>query len=742
MTAPSQSASITLADGRQAQVLAVASDAIRLRISRRATAPSALVRYGVVEETLAGTPAPTVEHGGGRLALRLPGAALELGADGCWTFRDGSGRVLLACHQAAEMPVDGGWSLPITIDPAETIQGLGDVARDRLHKRGFKTAIWVRNVASYVPVPFLMGSTGWGLFIDSTWRMAVDAGSERADLLRIGVRGGDIDVVLFAGGGFRANLDRFTALSGRPALLPLWAYGLTFVCNEQADARELLSDCLNMRREGIPCDLIGLEPGWMSQHYDYSVDKKWHPDRFRIPGWLSGKSPASFVGAMDRLGFKLSLWLCCDYDLTWEAERRAGVATSAKPSQPAGFHPDDFEQDQHFGHGPCRLDKITKPQEPWLEHLKKFVDQGAVAFKLDGALQVNEHPDRLYGNGMSDEEAHNLYPIIYNQQMHDGYVAHTKRRAMIYSSGGYTGIQRFSATWAGDTGGGPKPLASMLNHAFVGHSNVSCDMDVFTVQGIHFGFLQSWAQVNSWAYWRHPWLLGETLKPVFVAYAKLRYRLLPYLYAAAHEAAASGWPMMRPMSLVHPDAPAAAERLTQYYLGGDLIAGAFAERIWLPEGHWYDRWSGAPVEGGREVVPQLPADRGGALFVRAGAVIPCWPPMDHVGQRPLDHVILEVWPGGDGTATIHEDDGESHAWRDGQQALTRVALTHRDGRHRLEIGARTGSFPGMPAVRRLTLHLRGATRPGLTVDGRTVDLRAADGAWEVDLSDGPHTIEF
>ena len=88
-----------------------------------------------------------------------------------------------------------------------------------------------------------------------------------------------------------------------------------------------------------------------------------------------------------------------------------------------------------------------------------------------------------------------------------GFEGHTQRRAMIYSAGGYAGVQQFVATWAGDTGGGAKPLASMLNLAFSGHSNHSCDMDVTDVQGLHFGFLQTWAQQNNWDYWYQPWYL-------------------------------------------------------------------------------------------------------------------------------------------------------------------------------------------------------------------------------------------
>jgi alpha-glucosidase len=145
---------------------------------------------------------------------------------------------------------------------------------------------------------------------------------------------------------------------------------------------------------------------------------------------------------------------------------------------------------------------------------------------------------------MTDEEMHNLYPVIYAKQMAQGFENHTRRRSMIYSAGGYAGVQQYVATWAGDTGGA-KPLASMLNLAFSGHSNHSCDMNVSDVEGIHFGFLQTWVQENNWDYWYQPWLLKEEHTAAFRQYDQLRYRLLPYLYSAAAEAALTGYPVSR-----------------------------------------------------------------------------------------------------------------------------------------------------------------------------------------------------
>ena len=295
------------------------------------------------------------------------------------------------------------------------------------------------------------------------------------------------------------------------------------------------------------------------------------------------------------------------YDLgVYEEQLLAGLnpsATSPKKASATEGDPDDFEKDERLNKPAAAKQKAaTKDDappelEPWFEHLKQFVDQGVRAFKLDGSAQVIEHPDRQWGNGMTDEEMHNLYPVIYAKQMARGFENQTNRRSMVYSAGGYAGLQQFVATWAGDTGGGPKPLASMLNLGFSGHSNHSCDMDVFSAEGIHFGFLQTWAQQNNWAYWRQPWLLEDAQLTAFREYGQLRYKLLPYLYSTAAEATFTGYPVMRAMSMVYPEDPAWDTNLGQYMLGEFLLVSAYSEEVRLPEGTWIDFWSGKQITG-------------------------------------------------------------------------------------------------------------------------------------------------
>jgi len=719
---------IKLDNGSFAKIECLAEDIFRIRIESSGSFPEpALTRYGLLRSKWPEVKAKLLESPEGAEFKTSKASLLVSRKDGSFELKGADGSSIAKSASSPYSSQKEGFGASFALNADEKLYGLGDVTRDRIQKRGFKTRIWVQNVKSYVPLPVVSSTRGWALCVNSSWRHFFDLDSDGSGRMKFWGRRGSLDFFLAVGDGLPSLLGKLTDITGKPAMLPVWGYGLTFVCNEQANAYEMVNDCLNFRREGIPCDLIGLEPGWMSKHYDASVEKDWHPDRFRIPSWVrnpndvSASNNQTFLGAAKRLGFKTSLWLCEEYDLSYEEERQAGNVNCGMGKAAAEARSeDDFEKDEHFGHEPRCMDSITKPEQPWFEHLKKFVNDGASAFKLDGAYQVNEHPDRKYGNGMDDEEMHNLYPSILNKQMAQGFSKHTGRRAMIYSSGGYLGIQRHSATWAGDTGGGIKPLVSMLNHALSGHVNTSCDMDVFNPESIHFGFLQAWSQVSSWAYWRHPWLLGAKLKSIFIDYAKLRYKLLPYIYSSAWQAHRSGMPIMRPMQLVAPEAKGVDSMMSQYMLGDFLLTSAFSKLLFLPEGEWFDFWTGDRVSGGRSIEFSLPEGKGGPLFAKAGAIIPTWPPMDYVGQTALDGIGLTVYPGADSAFTLYEDDGVSLAYLEGKGATTKFELKAlgKDS-FELTVHPRSGSYEGMPDARSFDLELFSAAKPqSVSADGK------------------------
>jgi alpha-glucosidase len=543
--------------------------------------------------------------------------------------------------------------------------------------------------------------------LNTTRQLKYDLGATSQAWFGFEAQGWSPDYYFLYGPSLKDILARYTDVTGKPPLPPKWALGLWFICRTQADAREFMDDCYNFRREHIPCDAIGLEPGWMATNYDFSVNKDWHPERFPIP-FYAPTGRHNFLPAAIRMGFKPGLWLCCDYDLSYEEERRLHRRTTHAHEQSA-FAP-GHEEDEHLRNAQ-RMDPWTRPAEPWFHHLRKFVDQGVAWFKQDGANQVLEHPDRLWGNGMLDDEMHNLYPLLYSRQMYEGFREHTGKRPFNFTPAGWAGLQHYTATWTGDTGGEVGPLVACLNLSLSGHGMSTCDMEVTTVEGIHFGFLLPWSQVNSWNYWRHPWLLGEKLQAVFTYYARLRYRLLPYLYSLAREAHETGVPILRAMPLEFPDDPQCPSLVRQFMLGPAFLVGAFTDRVYLPAGEWYDFWSGQKTNGPAWYSPQVPQDRGGPLLVRAGSILPLGPEIEYVGQRPDDELTIEVFAGPPSDFVLYEDDGLTYEHCNGAFRTTRLAHSTCADRFELVAYAGAGTYEDAPDQRLLRFVVHGLGRP-------------------------------
>lgn len=640
-----------------------------------------------------------------------------------------------------------GFQLKISIDESERLFGIGDESRTSIARRGTIARMDVRNVVSYGPVPFLMSSNGWGFLLNCTYAHIFDIASTEKDKVIISSPKGLVDFYVFMpeSHDMRDVLELQSRVSGKPIVMPKFFYGFTFVMNEQTNAREMLWDCKMFRREDIPCDTIGLEPQWMARHYDTSVDKKWDEDRFYIPGWLpdNQSGPFTFFYNLREMGFKLSLWLCNNYDLLWEEERQAG-ARAEKENREYSFEGASIV-DPHF-FCPMYMDGLTKQEEPWFDHLKKFVDNGASAFKLDGAFQVNDHPDRLWGGKYFDDEVHNVYPVLYVKQMQEGFRDHTDgRRSVIYTPCIYAGSQRYCASWAGDTGGGYDTVVAMLNFGLSGHVNVTCDLDPTEKTSIHYGFLAPWVQQLGWRNWHQPWLLSDEKEDMIRFYSKLRSSLFPYIYATAHQASKTALPIARALSLMYPDQPEYDALTNMYMFGDSLLVGVFDMHITLPEGKWIDFWNDKVYEGGCSFDYEIPEGRGGALFVKAGSVIPAMEPQPYIEKADPDHYLLNVYPGGKSSFTLVEDDGYTYDYENGGVAETRLSLDGDDKVCILTVDCREGEYfgrakrtgdaykesdpeiKGMGEVTGFTVVLHTAEPESVSLDGEAITLYTRDG---------------
>lgn len=712
-------------EGATVQVSFLTPGIARIRGWRGAEPPiSPLLRYGLWRRDW---DAVDVQASAAASASSAASARMtvQVRADGGLTVAGADGEGLLATAEPPMLGPDPGFRARFALPANERFFGLGDQTRDRIEHRGTKGDLWIRNVKEYIPIPFVISTRGYGLLVNTTRRLWYDLGATSEEWFGFECENEILDLYVIHGPSPAEVIDRYTQITGRPFLPPKWGFGLWFICRTQADAHEFIGDCRNFRDREIPCDAIGLEPGWMETFYDASVDKAWHPERFPVPRY--DRNRTNFFSAARRMGFKPGLWLCNDYDLSYEEERRVDAevreADAARAEERVVFA-EGHEIDEQL-QGQKRLDRITRPEEPWFEHLRKFVYEGAHWFKQDGAYQCLEHPDRLWGNGMSDEQMHNLYPLLYSKQMYLGFRETDERdsgiaeRTFPFTPDGWAGLQRWTGTWTGDTGGGEEPLVACLNLSLSGHGLNTVDMMSYREDGIHFGLLLPWAQLNSWNYFRHPWLQGDRLEEVFRQYARFRYRLIPYLYATAWEAHRTGMPMMRPMPLLWPHEEAALGCLHQFMLGRALLVGCFTDELWLPEGLWYNVWTDEPMEGGDMVRPTVPDMRGGPLLAPAGAVILMGPDIDYVGQRPDDELTVHVYAGAAGEVVLYEDDGRSFDFECEAFRTQRISTEPIGDGLGVHFDDPEGGYPGAVERRETTVIAHGLPEvTGVVVDGR------------------------
>ena len=566
--------------------------------------------------------------------------------------------------------------LSLSIKPDERFYGGGAASRKAIQHRGSLLRMWATYQQSDMVAPFLASSHGWGVFNNTTALNYFDVGHFEDDQLYVYNTDGTVDFYLMTGQSVENTIDLYTTITGKPYLLPKWAYGLAFGGNMMEDQFRMLDNAVRFREESIPVDVYWIEPQWMAKFYDYSTDKDW--DLSKFPAyffWQKGQgnryeNKQLFLSKLHQLGYHVALWLCIDHDLSIEEEDHLAAQRGGK----------------HSG------------QAHWFPHLMKFVDQGIDGFKLDPGRTLDEHPDRIYYNGYTDREMHNLNQVLLPKQMYRVFRQHKGIRSFHHYCGGYAGSQHWGASTAGDNGGGRDALYDQLNLGLSGFLNTSADVldaveDVKA--GFHFGFFLPWVQINSWASLHYPQYFSPEYNETFRFYAQLRNSLFPYIYSTAIHGSQTGMPILRAMPLVFPQDKKMENMTTQFMFGEHLLVSAFTDSIYLPEGKWVNFWSGENISGGQTISPRMPAHTGGQLFVKAGAIIPFQKPMQYVDQKPLDTLILKVYPSGSSAYTLLEDDGVSFDFEQGAISKTHFECREKQNEIEFTISPTVGAYEGM-----------------------------------------------
>ena len=575
----------------------------------------------------------------------------------------------------------------------EHFYGLG-FQRIALDVRGHKLDWWREMRWKEATVPFFMSTRGYGFYSNNTWRHTFDFTGSNASY-SVSALGGEPDYFVIYGPGFKTILDHYTDLTGKPLLAPRWALGVGYEARYLEDQNSVLSIAEGFRREDIPLDWIGLEPGW--EDVPYTMNWVWSPKRF--------PDSKGMIKSLAAMGIKMGLWESGKAPMTGYTDpevRKKWYAPRIQGAIDKGIK--FFKQDDPYP----RMIQSTE----WLPP------------ELNSGLR---------GSGaLSTGEMTNVTNSLYSQTAMQEYTRVTGERAMIMFNGYGSSIasQRWPFTWEADfpLGGGA------LNASLSGHSLVSTRDRNEVPDGIHVGYLAPFSYLESWAYYKEPWFYSDDLLDMNRFYVKLRYRLLPYLYSSVHQSAQSGLPVMRPMVLEYQNDPQAQQVQSQFMLGDWLLVGSArptlvsgAEtadmgvgkllsdthaKVYLPRGEWYNFWTGRRMASkGEWQTANWPAYAGGPLLVKGGAIIPMGPVTAFVGQEPLEVIRLDIYPAGESHCSVYEDDGRTYDYQKGAFATTEVKVNEHHEALVINVGPRRGTYRDMPKRRAYLMSAHVAHRP-------------------------------
>jgi alpha-glucosidase (family GH31 glycosyl hydrolase) len=219
----------------------------------------------------------------------------------------------------------------------------------------------------------------------------------------------------------------------------------------------------------------------------------------------------------------------------------------------------------------------------------------------------------------------------------------------------------------------------------------------------------------------------------------LRYKLIPYIYTESRKAYETGISICRPMYYDYPDVQEAYDFTDQYMFGDEMLLAPVttpvsedsllaSKTIWLPQGEWIEWFTGAKLKGPAVVQRSYALDEI-PVFVKAGAIIPMQPKMGNTHERPVDPLILTVFPGDSGSTRVYEDEGNSLGYQKGEFAWTAVRMTAMGERtFKIDILPREGKYPGMLSKRAYELQLPGWWPPQeVLCNGQTIEYSSLQG---------------
>ncbi len=565
----------------------------------------------------------------------------------------------------------------------ERFYGLGEKTGG-LNKRGAQWVMWNSDNPGYrdgedplyVSIPFFIGVRdvgAYGIFFDNSYRSVFNMGAASDRVYSFGAEDGEMNYYFMFGPSIDDVVRRYTRLTGRMPLPPMWSLGYQQCRWSYYPAFEVLDVARNFRQRKIPADVIYLDIRYMDRYKVFTWDSTGFPD------------PAGLCAELGKMGFKVVPII----DPGVKIEEGYDVYEEGLRSGYFARYPDGDPYQGEVWPGWCHFPDFTRTgtRDWWGIHCGELLDTGVDGFWNDmnePAVWGREMPLMVEfddeGRRSTIKKIHNVYGHLMAQATYEGMRgSHPAKRPFIVTRAGFAGTQRYAAIWTGDNNARFDDLRLALRMCVgLGLSGVpftgpdvggfigtpTAELYTRWIQaGVFTPFFRTHTHINTPD--QEPWSFGEWTEDIVRNYIGMRYELLPYIYNEMRRASRDGTPFMRPLFYdFHDDPETFSSRWEHQFLAGSQILvapvvheGKQLKEVYLPPGRWVDPWNGESHDGGNSIIVKAPLERL-PYFYRGGAIVPRREVQQHSGERPLTELILDVVPGDESSYTLYLDAGE------------------------------------------------------------------------------------
>lgn len=521
------------------------------------------------------------------------------------------------------------------------------------------------------PAPFYMSSNGYGV-LRNTWAPGSYAFTSPVATTQNESR---FDAYYFVGSSLKGVLGAYTDVTGKPFLAPEWGMELGNADCFNASNPSYTGDHTRLRHQTTP-DVVG---------YAQDARNANMPSGWFLPndGYGCGYTDLQqTVSSLSSLGFHTGLWTGSGLP-----DIKTEVGTDGS--------------------------RGVKTDVAWIG--------GGYKTAFDGVKQAVA--------GIEDN---------------------SNARRFVWTVDGWAGTQRNAIVWTGDTYGN-WPTMKWTVPSVVGAGLSGLNYATGDVDGIYGGSPETYTRDLEWKAWtpafmtmsgwgntnpstgyqdKQPWRWSDPYLSANRKALQTKMRLMPYFYTMSQVASTTGVPSTRALVLEYPNDPVAQGNTTSgEFMAGDsfLVAPVTdstttRDGIYLPAGNWTDYWTGKAYQGPTTLNGYAaPLDRT-PVFVKGGGIVPMWPQMNYTGEKPVSTLTYDLYPSGNSSFSLYEDDGITRAYQTGASATQRVTVnapTAGTGNITVNVGASVGSYTGKPASRGYELNVHLASAPSSVSLGST-----------------------